>query len=133
VRADQATTAAIEALVRETYQRLSTPGSNPGELFAHPDMAVAGSGQGELMYGPDVVAAVAANIASWAFTWTPGQVTVWCEGDVAWAQVLGSVLTRRDEIEEQIPYWTTGVFARDPDGWHWRYWGGSEPQSSPRV
>lgn len=53
---------------------------------------------------------------------------------MAWAQVLGHVVTRRDGVEEHVPYWTTGVFAREPDGaWAWRYWGGSEPQAAARV
>ena len=38
-----------------------------------------------------------------------------------------------DGTEEVVPYWTTGVFGRDSDGWTWRYWGGSEPQAEPRV
>jgi hypothetical protein len=50
-----------------------------------------------------------------------------------WAQILGSVRTRREGVEEDVPYWTTGVFARDEHGWHWRYWGGAEPQTVPRV
>jgi hypothetical protein len=123
----------IVALVRETYRRMSTPGSNPGKLMAHADMAVAGSGLGELAYGPDVVAGMAAAVASWGLTWAPGEITVWQEGDVAWAQVLGTVHVIREDRDEMVPYWTTGVFARDGDGWHWRYWGGAEPQESPRV
>ena len=38
-----------------------------------------------------------------------------------------------DPGEELVPYWTTGVFGRDHDGWSWRYWGGAEPQETPRV
>ena len=53
--ADTETSTHNEARIRETYRRMSTPGADPGELFAHDDMAVAGSGQGELMYGPEVV------------------------------------------------------------------------------
>ncbi len=131
--ADDVTRAEIEGLVRETYRRMSTPGADPGELFAHPDMTVAGSGQGELMYGPEVVGQVGRTIAGWGFTWTPEEVRVWRERDVAWAQVLGVVITRRDGVEESVPYWTTGVFARDESGWQWRYWGGAEPQAEPRV
>jgi SnoaL-like domain len=89
--------------------------------------------QGELMYGPEVVGNVAQTIAGWGFTWTPEDVRVWREGDVAWAQVLGVVVTRRDGIEAIVPYWTTGVFAREESGWRWRYWGGAEPQAEPRV
>ena len=133
MRADLDTSTEIETLIRETYRRLSTPDADPGELFAHDDMTVTGSGQGELMYGPEVVGQVGRAIASWGFTWTPDEIRVWREGDVAWAQILGGVVTRRDGIEETVPYTTTGVFARDANGWHWRYWGGAEPQAEPRV
>jgi hypothetical protein len=133
MRADQATADAIEALVAETYRRMSTPGADPGELFDHPDMTAAGSGQDELMSGPEVVGQVARAIAGWGFTWTPEETTVWREGDVAWAQVLGHVVTRRDGVEETVPYRTTGVFALDGTAWRWRYWGGAEPQAEPRV
>ena len=54
-------------------------------------------------------------------------------GPFAWAQILGHVTVSRDGTEEVVPYWTTGVFGRDSDGWTWRYWGGSEPQAEPRV
>jgi len=48
---------------------------------------------------------------------------------------LGSVAVpvHDDPGEELVPYWTTGVFGRDHDGWSWRYWGGAEPQETPRV
>lgn len=133
MQADEETAADVEALIRETYRRMSTPGSDPAELFSHPDMAVTGSGQGELMYGPDVAGAVARSIASLGFSWSPGEIRVWREGNVAWAQILGQVVTRRDDGEEVVPYWTTAIFARDETGWQWRYWGGAEPQAEPRV
>jgi hypothetical protein len=131
--ADDVTRADIEALVGETYRRMSTPGADPGELFAHPDMTVAGSGQGELMYGPEEVGDVSRAIAGWGFTWTPQEIRVWREGSVAWAQILGQVVTRRDGVEASVPYMTTGVFVHDGTSWTWRYWGGSEPQQDPRV
>ena len=131
--ADQDTRAAISDLVAETYRRMSTPGSDPGALMSHPDFAVAGSGLGELAYERSDVRAMADAVASWAFTWSVDKVTVWREGDVAWAQILGSVRTRRNGVEDDVPYWTTGVFAHDADSWHWRYWGGAEPQAEPRV
>lgn len=81
--ADDQVRSEIEALVRETYRRTSTPGADPGELFAHPDIAVAGSGQGELMDGPEVVGAIARAIASQAFEWTPDKIRLWHEGEVA--------------------------------------------------
>lgn len=96
-------------------------------------MTVAGSGQGELMYGPEVVGQVARAIAGWGFTWTPEETRVRQEGDVAWAQILGHVVTRRDGIEEKVPYWTAAVFVRYGTTWQWRYWGGAEPQAEPRV
>ena len=131
--ADTQTASEIEALIRDTYRRMSTPGADPGEVFAHEDMTAAGSGQGELFYGPDVVGEVSRAIASLGFTWTAEGVRVWREGDVAWAQILGHVVTRRGGVEETVPYSTTGVFARDSGAWHWRYWGGAEPQAEPRV
>ena len=133
MQADEPTVAAIEALVRETYRRMSTPGADPGALFSHPDMTVAGSGQGELMYGPEVVGEVSRAIAAWGFAWTPTEIRVWRDGDVAWAQILGHVVTRRDGIDEAVPYSTTGVFVHDATGWGWRYWGGAEPQAEPKV
>lgn len=131
--ADPEVRAAVVDLVTETYRRMSTPGSDPAALMAHPDFAVAGSGVGELAYEHADVRGMADEVSSWAFQWKPENITVWREGDVAWAQILGSVRTRRDGIEDDVPYWTTGVFARDAAGWHWRYWGGSEPQAEPRV
>lgn len=131
--ADTDTQQAIAALVHETYRRMSTPGSDPAALMAHPDFAVAGSGLGELADDADSVRAMADAVSSWGFTWTAESITVWQEGDVAWARILGSVHTRRGSGDEDVPYWTTGVFARDKDGWHWRYWGGAEPQASARV
>jgi hypothetical protein len=133
MRADAETEAAIVDLVGETYRRMSTPGSDPAALMAHPDFAVAGSGLGELFYDASAIREVADAIAAWAFTWSVGDVAVWREGDVAWAQILGSVRTRRDGVEADVPYWTTGVFARDGQRWRWRYWGGAEPQENPRV
>jgi hypothetical protein len=124
---------AVIALVTETYRRMSTPGSDPAALMAHPDFAVAGSGLGELAYDAETVRGMADAVSSWAFSWSVERVTVWQEGNVAWAQILGSVRTRREDVEEDVPYWTTGVFARDEHGWHWRYWGGAEPQADPRV
>ncbi len=129
--ADDVTRAEIEGLVRDTYRRMSTPGADPGELFTHPDMAAAGSGEGELMYGPEQVGEVSRAIAGWGFAWKPEEVRAWQEDSVAWAQVLGHVLTRRDGIEESVPYWTTGVFVHDGTSWQWCYWGGSEPQATP--
>ena len=131
--ADDVTRTEIETLVRETYRRLSTPGADPGELFAHSDMTVAGSGQGELMYGPEEVGPVSRAIAGWGFTWTPEDIRVWQEGRAAWAQIVGHVVTRRDDVEGSVPYVTTGVFVHDGTSWTWRYWGGSEPQANPRV
>jgi hypothetical protein len=134
MRADPATRAAIEGLVDETYRRLSTPGSDPGALLSHADIAVAGSGVGELASGPEDVGDMAEFVASRALQWTPEQVTIWQEGDVAWAQILGFVRLRREGVDEDVPYTTTGVFGRAASGeWQWRYWGGAEPQAEPRV
>jgi len=124
---------AILDLIIETYRRMSTPGSDPGALLAHPDFAAAGSGLGELAYDQSDVRAMAEAVASAGYTWSAESVTVWREGDVAWAQILGSVRTSRGGVDEAVPYWTTGVFAYAEDAWGWRYWGGAEPQSEPRV
>ena len=131
--ADPESRSAIVQLVEETYRRMSTPGSDPAALMSHPDFAVAGSGIGELAYEGADVREMADAVSSWAFLWSVSDIRVWREGDVAWAQILGSVRTRRDGTEEDVPYTTTGVFAHDVDGWHWRYWGGAEPQAEPRV
>jgi ketosteroid isomerase-like protein len=134
MRADSRTHDAIVELITETYRRMSTPGSDPAALMSHPDFAVAGSGLGELAYDHEMVKGMADAVSSWGFAWTVQDVTVWQQGDVAWAQILGSVRTRRDGIESEVPYWNTGVFARGDDGsWAWRYWGGAEPQAEPRV
>jgi len=133
VLADSETHDAVAALVRETYRRMSTPGSDPAALLAHPDIAVSGSGVGELAYDAESVKGMADVVSSWAFDWVAETITVWREGDVAWAQILGSVRTRRDGREEDVPYTTTGVFARTGSAWEWRYWGGAEPQAEPRV
>jgi hypothetical protein len=133
VLADEQTSREIEALVDATYEAMSTPGSNVAELFAADDIAIAGSGQGELWSGPGEVAAVAAAVSSMGYRWSPEQVTVWQRGDVAWAQILGSVRVLRDDRDELVPYLTTGVFGRENGDWHWLYWGGSEPQESAKV
>ena len=53
-----------------------------------------------------------------------------CAGRSRGRRSSASVTVRRDGTEEVVPYWTTGVFGRDSDGWTWRYWGGSEPRPS---
>ena len=134
MRADPATHAAITDLVTETYRRMSTPGSDVGALFSHPDMSGAGSGIGELSYGAEEAQGMGEYVASRGLTWTAEQTTIWQEGDVAWAQILGSVLVRRATGDETVPYMTTAVFGRADDGsWQWRYWGGAEPQAEPKV
>ena len=133
VIADEQTSASIRALVDQTYAALSTPGFDFASVFGAADIAVAGSGQGELWSGPTEAVGAAAVVASWGFRWTAEEVTVWRHGDVAWARVLGSVRVTRDGVDEQVPYWTTGVFGLENDAWRWLYWGGSEPQESPRV
>jgi hypothetical protein len=133
VLADEQTSREITALVNATYEAMSTPGSNVAEIFAAGDIAIAGSGQGELWSGPDEVGAVATVVSSLGFRWSPEKVTVWRRGEVAWAQILGSVRVKRDDRDELVPYWTTGVFGRENGVWHWLYWGGSEPQESAKV
>lgn len=131
--ADNETTLAIRTLVDETYEAMSTPGSDVGDIFGAKDIAITGSGQGELWTGPDEVVAAATVVSSWGLKWRPETVTVWRRGDVAWAQILGSVHVTRDDVDELVPYWTTGVFQRDNERWRWAYWGGSEPQESAKV
>ena len=105
VIADEQTSAAVRALIERTYAAMSTPASDVADLFGAADIAIAGS----------------------------GAVTIWRRGDVAWAQILGSVHVTRDGVDEVVPYWTTGVFGLEGDLWRWLYWGGSEPQESPKV
>jgi hypothetical protein len=131
--ADDNTRQDVRALIEATYKAMSTPGSAVAELFGASDIAIAGSGQGELWLGPDEAAAAASAVSSWGLDWTPETVTVWRQGEVAWAQILGSVHVIRDGSDEVVPYWTTGVFGLQDGRWRWLYWGGSEPQESPRV
>jgi len=133
MEADADTAAAIRTVVEQAYEAMSTPGDGVAEVFSSSDMTVAGSGQGELLYGPEQVISVARMIASHGLRWVPEDVKVWSRGDVAWAQVLGYVEVTEGGSVAQVPYWTTGVFGREADGWQWLYWGGSEPQENPRV
>ena len=132
--ADEGTQQAVQALIESTYEAMSTPGSDVAALFGAADIAIAGSGQGELWTGPDDAVAAASVVSSWGLRWTAEKTTVWRRGEVAWAQVLGSVHVLREDVDEVVPYWTTAVFGLDEhDRWQWLYWGGSEPQESPRV
>lgn len=131
--ADEETRRAVQAVIELTYQAMSTPGSNVAEIFGARDIAIAGSGQGELWQGPEEAVAAATAVSSWGLKWKPETVTVWRRGEIAWAQILGSVHVVNDETDEVVPYWTTGVFGLEGGRWHWLYWGGSEPQESPKV
>ena len=133
VIADEETRAAVVALVEDTYSAMSTPGSDVASLFGAAGIAIAGSGRDELWSGPEEVVGAATVVASWGLAWQPDRITVWRRGDVAWAQVLGTVHVVREDVDELVPYWTTGVFTLDDGSWAWAYWGGSEPQESPRV
>jgi len=133
VIADEQTSGAVRALIEQTYAAMSTPGSDVADLFGAADIAIAGSGQGELWTGPEEAVGAASVVASWGLGWSTGDVTIWRKGDVAWAQILGSVRVIRDGIDEVVPYWTTGVFGLEGELWRWLYWGGSEPQESPKV
>jgi hypothetical protein len=123
----------VEAIVRDTYSRLSTPGSEFTDLFCDPDLTIVGSGVGEVFAGPEAASRAGAGVATAGFAWDPGQITIWEHGDVAWAQILGSVTVKSDDGVEAVPYSTTAVFGRVADTWRWKYWGGSEPQDEPRV
>lgn len=131
--ADEGTRQAVQALIESTYAAMSTPGSDVAGLFGAADIAIAGSGQGELWTGPEQAVAAATVVSSWGLRWTAEKTTVWRRGDVAWAQILGSVHVVRDGVDEVVPYWTTAVFGLERDRWHWLYWGGSEPQESAKV
>jgi len=124
---------AIRALIAATYAAMSSGESGTARFFAHPDIAIAGSGQGELVAGPEMAARMAEGVTNLGYQWTPDEVTVWVRGDIAWAQILGTVTVQRDGRREVVPYWTTGVFGREDGAWSWRYWGGAEPQAEPRV
>lgn len=118
----------ITALVHETMKRLSTSDPDLGKLFAHPDMTIVGSRVGEFYQGQESVQALAESATTWGFTWMCDEIIVWCEGDVAWAQILLSIDRPPQENHETVEYRITGVFALDKDGWHWRHWGGSQPR-----
>lgn len=120
---------AIEALIIDTYGALSSREPGAERFFADPDIAIAGSGEGELVAGPELAARMAAAVVGLGYRWSADDITVWVRGDVAWAQILGTVTTSTDVVS----YRTTGVFERDQGGWGWRYWGGAEPQESPKV
>lgn len=130
VEADEA---AIRRLIIDTYAAMSSGEPGTSRYFSHPDIAIAGSGQGELVAGPEMAARMAEGVTQARYLWTPESITTWVRGTFAWAQILGSVAVHRDEQDEAVPYWTTGVFGREGDEWSWRYWGGAEPQAEPRV
>lgn len=125
--------AAITSLIGETYAALSSTGPGSERFFAHPDIAIAGSGEGELVAGPEMAARMAVAVSRLGYRWSADDITVWVRGDVAWAQILGTVTVAKDGGTEVVSYRTTGVFERDDGGWGWRYWGGAEPQKSPKV
>jgi hypothetical protein len=133
VIADPETRQAVQDLIEATYDAMSTPGSDVADLFGAADIAIAGSGQGELWAGPDHVVAVATAVASMGLRWAPEATTIWRRGEVAWAQILGTVHVVRDDVDELVPYTTTGVFGLEGGRWRWLYWGGSEPQESAKV
>ena len=124
---------AIESLIAETYAALSSGHPGAERFFAHPDIAIAGSGEGELVAGPDGAAVMAAAVTRLGYRWSADDITVWIRGDVAWAQIVGTVAVPKEGAADVVSYRTTGVFERDERGWGWRYWGGAEPQESPRV
>src|SRR5688572_6816851 len=124
---------AIRTLIDDTYAAMSSGEPGTARFFSHPDIAIAGSGQGELVTAPEMAARMAEGVTRLRYRWTAEEVTVWVRGDFAWAQILGHVTTRDEGADENVPYWTTGVFGREADAWTWRYWGGSEPQAEPRV
>lgn len=120
----------IAVLIHETFTRLSTPGSDLGELFTHLDMTIAGSRLGEFHQGQGAIQGLAKSATSWGFTWTCEEATVWREGDVAWTQILVSIEQPAREKHETVRYRITGVFAKEKDGWQWRHWGGSQPREA---
>lgn len=63
-------------MVENTYEAVSTPGSEFTELLGAGDIAIAGSGQGELWAGPDEAVGVATAVSSWGLRWAPETVTV---------------------------------------------------------
>lgn len=127
MQADAATTAAITELIDQTYRQIGS-GVDTYALFSHSDMSVAGSELGELHYGPGAVSMLVKGAQLQGLSFVRDEVKVWQEGDVAWAQILGKVRTRVGDTTVENDYWTTAVFAKDGSGWHWRYWGGSEPR-----
>ena len=131
--ADAETQTAVQELIQTTYDAMSTPGSDVASLFGSADIAVVGSGQGEIWAGPDEAVGAATVVSSWGLRWTPDRTTIWRRGEIAWAQILGSVHVVREDTDEVVPYITTAVFGLEDGQWHWLYWGGSEPQESAKV
>lgn len=130
---DEETRTQVVALIERTYRAMSTPGSPVDRIFNAPEIAITGSGIGEIFNGPAIAVQAAIAVSSWGFAWRAETIEVWRRGDVAWAQILGTVLVTRAGVEELVPYWTTGVFGLAVDGWQWLYWGGAEPQDPARV
>jgi hypothetical protein len=124
---------AIRSLIAETYATLSSSAPGSRRFFTHPDIAIAGSGEGELVAGPEMAARMADAVSGLGYRWSADDITIWVRGDVAWAQILGTVTVAKDGGTDVVSYRTTGVFEHDEDGWGWRYWGGAEPQASPKV
>ena len=131
--ADAETQQAVRELIERTYEAMSTPGSDVADLFGAADIAVVGSGRGEIWTGPEQAIGAATVVSSWGLRWTPETTTIWRRGEVAWAQILGSVHVVREGTDEVVPYITTAVFGLEDGRWRWLYWGGSEPQESAKV
>lgn len=112
---------AIRELIDATYAAMSSGEPGTDRFFAHPDISIAGSGQGELVSGPEMAARMANGATGLGYRWSPDTVTIWVRGDFAWAQVLGTVRIDHDGQQEDLPYWTTGVFGREGGEWSWRY------------
>ncbi|MGE7990014.1 nuclear transport factor 2 family protein [Pseudomonas sp. NPDC089554] len=131
--ADPATRESLNTFIADALQALSTPGSNITDYFADADVAIAGSGLDEYFMGRDAVHEGLTWVATLGIRWQPRLVVSWMRGDIAWAQIRIDGHKLEDDTPIVVPYVTTGVFQRTGDSWSWLYWGGGEPQQTPRL
>lgn len=99
----------------------------------HSPSLIAGSGLDEYFIGPKAAQNGIAWVTTLGIRWEPKIVVSWMRGDMAWAQIRIDSHVRENGAPAVLPYVATGIFKRDGEGWTWLYWGGSEPQATPRL
>jgi len=130
---DPATRDSLNAFIAQTLHAYSTPGSNAASYFTDPDIVIAGSGLDEFFVGPEAAQGGISWVTTLGTRWEPKIIVSWMRGDLAWAQIRIDGHTQENGAPAVVPYVATGIFQRNRDGWTWLYWGGSEPQATPRL